>query len=270
MTYSYGADLALMDLPKLREILLSGGIERPGWEAEQIAKASQNEAARKNLAQRRASGEPLAYVLGEWDFYGITFKVTPDVLIPRADTELLAELAIGWAVGVPVPVRVLDLCCGSGCLGVALAHNISCDLTLADLSRAALEIAAMNCKGLPSVKTLCCDALKPPPKKLPGFDLLVCNPPYIARDEWGSLDFSVTGYEPRMALDGGENGLTFYEAIAGQWHTALTPGGRAAFEVGYTQAGQVCDILRENGFSGIEVFKDLSGIERVVTGIASK
>ena len=223
------------------------------------------------LLQRRLAGEPIAYIAGEWEFYGITLTVNPDVLIPRPDTELLVERGILAVRDLP-QARVLDLCTGSGCVGLALAYNCpQAQVVLADWSEKALEVARQNllrCQLTDQVALVQANALEDPARELGDFDLILCNPPYIPRrvvEE--ELDLSVRGYEPHMALDGGEDGLDFYRAITLHWKWALRSGGKLAFEIGYDQSQAVEQLMRERGFVQVRSFRDPGGHWRVVEGI---
>lgn len=221
------------------------------------------------LCDRCLDGEPLAYVLGEWDFYGLTFKVTPDVLIPRSDTERLCELAIERARQVVNP-RVLDLCCGSGCIGVALAHEVEdAHVTAVDISDEALLVSRENARrnGVSArYVALRGDVCSRPQHHLGAFDIIVSNPPYITADEMRGLDPSVRDFEPEQALFGGEDGLDFYRTICSKWGELLVPGGMLLFECGYRQAAEVAGILENNRFAGIGVTEDFSGVPRIVYG----
>lgn len=223
------------------------------------------------LLQRRLAGEPIAYIVGEWEFYGLTLTVNPDVLIPRPDTELLVERGILAVRDLP-QARVLDLCTGSGCVGLALAYNCpQAQVVLADWSDKALEVARQNllrCQLTDQVALVQANALEDPARELGDFDLILCNPPYIPRrvvEE--ELDLSVRGYEPHMALDGGEDGLDFYRAITLHWKWALRSGGKLAFEIGYDQSQAVEQLMRERGFVQVRSFRDPGGHWRVVEGI---
>ena len=222
------------------------------------------------LTARRLAGEPAAYILGKWEFYGLELTVTPDVLIPRSDTEVLVDRALELTENRSAETRILDLCTGSGCIGCALGVRLPrSHVVLADLSRAALDVARCNAKdcGL-GVRAICteADALKPPVQQLGSFDLIVSNPPYIERAEIATLDASVRDYEPRMALDGGEDGLDFYRSITRRWSRLLRPGGRLLFEVGETQADAVLELMRGCGFEELAVTEDSGGWRRVVSG----
>ena len=224
----------------------------------------------ERLLRAREEGTPTAYLLGEWEFYGLTLTVTPDTLIPRPDTETLVERAILAAKGVKESCRVLDLCTGTGCVGLAVASQVpGCRLLLGDLSEEALKVAKQNVRRTclrAAVGTAKLNALEPPPEGIGSFDVLVSNPPYISREELPTLDHSVRDYEPLLALDGGEDGLDFYRAISGKWKCVLRKGGRLLFEVGYTQADRVSAILERNGYRDITVTEDAAGIPRVVEG----
>ena len=218
--------------------------------------------------QRLLEGEPIAYILGQWEFYGLPLKVTKDVLIPRDDTCAVAELAIRQALFLEKDPRVLDLCCGSGCIGLAVASRVKdAKVTLADISQKALAVAKENValnKLSGRVRCVAADALKPAFPFLGKYDLIVSNPPYITKQEMGELDHSVIGYEPHLALYGGEDGLDFYRSIAKNYAPALKPGGYLAFEFGETQGDDVCRILEENGYTILERTRDYNSRERAV------
>ena len=228
----------------------------------------------RSLLERRLKGEPVAYLIGEWEFYGLTLDICRDVLIPRPDTETLVERGILSVRDLPEAARVLDLCAGSGCVGLAVAD--SCPNTrviLAEWCADALRVCRQNilrCALSQQVSAAQVDALEPPPRILRDFDLILCNPPYIPTLEVGRLDPSVRDYEPRMALDGGEDGLKFYRAIAKKWKKALKPGGKLIFEVGYDQAQAVRDIMARNGYQDIRTTMDPGMHWRVVEGSAEK
>ena len=226
------------------------------------------------LVERRLAGEPVAYLIGEWEFYGLTLDVTPDVLIPRMDTEVLAERAILLARAAGEGARVLDLCAGSGCVGLAVAANVpTCRVVLADVSEAALKICKGNVRRNELNARVTCvqaDALQKPDAALWDFDVIACNPPYIPTGDLAGLDVSVRDYEPRSALDGGADGLDFYRAIAAQWGSALRLGGSLLFEVGIIQAMDVAALLEGSGFEDIQSTQDTQGIPRVVEGVVNR
>ena len=221
------------------------------------------------LVERHLAGEPVAYLIGEWEFYGLPLDISPEVLIPRPDTEVLAAQAIKECRSLG-ECRVLDLCAGSGCVGLAVASRVpDAHVTLGELSDEALKICRQNIRrcGLTGrVTALAADALKKPPRALGEFSCIVSNPPYIPTGEIAGLDVSVRDYEPRLALDGGGDGLEFYRAIAEHWKEALAPGGKLCLEVGIGQADSVLRIMRAQGFGDIQVVQDLHEIPRVVFG----
>lgn len=224
----------------------------------------------RDLVDRRLAGEPVAYIIGEWEFYGLPLDISRDVLIPRMDTEVLAERAILLARAAGEGARVLDLCAGSGCVGLAVAANVpTCRVVLADVSEGALRVCKQNVRrcGLSAqVVCLLADAMQPPAANFWDFDVIVCNPPYIPSADIEGLDVSVKDYEPHLALDGGADGLDFYRAIAERWGNALRLDGSLLFEVGIGQVGDVEMIMAKNGYSDIKTYQDTAGIWRVVEG----
>lgn len=226
------------------------------------------------LTARRLAGEPVAYIIGEWEFYGLTLDVSREVLIPRMDTEVLAERAILAARAAGEGCRVLDLCAGSGCVGLAVAANVpECRVVLADISEGALRVCRQNIRRCElSDRVICAfaDAKLPPLPALWDFDVIACNPPYIPTADILTLDPSVKNYEPREALDGGGDGLDFYRTVCSKWKGALRLGGSLIFEVGVGQASDVEALLSQNGFEDIQSVQDTQGIWRVVSGIITE
>ncbi|MCI6228469.1 MAG: peptide chain release factor N(5)-glutamine methyltransferase [Candidatus Faecousia sp.] len=218
--------------------------------------------------KRLLAGEPIAYILGQWEFYGLPMMVSPKVLIPRDDTCAVAELAIKQALFLDKDPRILDLCCGSGCIGLAVASRVKdAKVTLADVSQDALSVAKENAslnKLTGRVRCVQADALRPAFPFLGKFDLIVSNPPYITAKEMQELPVSVKDYEPHLALYGGEDGLDFYRAIAENFAPALKPGGFLCFEFGMGQGDDVCRILRDNGYTILERTRDYNDRERAV------
>lgn len=222
-----------------------------------------------SLVRRTLAGEPLAYLTGRWVFHGLPLTVTPDVLIPRDDTEAVAELAIrvarSLASGTP---RVLDLCTGSGCIGLAVASEVrEARVTLGDISPAALRVAKQNTQELHlsgRVSAVQMDVRKPAAPFLGQFDLIVSNPPYVTTREMELLDASVRDYEPHLALHGGADGMDFYSDILTNFHRALKPGGWIALEFGAGQHESVCALLEAHRFAVEELKEDLGGIVRAV------
>ena len=217
---------------------------------------------------RVLAGEPLAYVMGQWEFFGLPLVVTKDVLIPRDDTCAVTELAIKQALFLPSGPRILDLCCGSGCIGLAIASRVKdAKVTCADLSKEALAVTKKNIalnKMTGRVSCLQADAMAEPSPFLGKFDLIVSNPPYITTDEMVQLPESVKDYEPHMALHGGADGLDFYRSISEKFSKALKSGGYLCYEFGMGQGDVVCRILQENGYTILERSRDYNDRERAV------
>ena len=225
----------------------------------------------EELTRRRLSGEPVAYITGAWEFYGLPMTVTPDVLIPRMDTELLVDTAKEILTGRQMDARILDLCCGSGCITCAVGHELPATrLVAVDISASALEICRKNiATNRLSSRAICvqADATVSPPLSMGQFDMIISNPPYIASDEILTLDPSVRDFEPIWALDGGSDGLKFYKAIIKYWKSLLRSGGALLFEVGEGQAEPVKEMLLAGGFRSVSTKLDTLGVERVVIGI---
>lgn len=245
---------------KTRQELLRDGRLYVPQEVERQAKA---------LMQRHLAGEPLAYLIGEWSFCGLDLDVNESVLIPRTDTEVLAQQAIGYIKPLPEP-RVLDLCAGSGCVGLTVAKFCpNSHVVLGELMEGALRVCRQNIRRC-GVTSQCMpwqvDALAGPPPRFGEFDCIVSNPPYIPDGDIAGLDVSVRDFEPLTALRGGVDGLDFYRVISDKWRTALRSGGRLYFEVGIGQADDVLRIMRGQGFGDIEIVPDTAGIPRVVYG----
>ena len=221
-----------------------------------------------HAVKRLLKGEPLAYVLGEWEFYGLPLHVNENVLIPRDDTVAVASLAIMQAIFLPAAPRILDLCTGSGCIGLAVASRIKdARVTLADISKDALAVAKKNItrnKMSGRVSAIHVDALAPVPAFLGKFDMIISNPPYIDSADMMDLDDSVKLYEPHLALFGGEDGLDFYRSIAENFTPALKLGGFLCLEFGDDQGNDVCRILEENGYTILERSRDYNDRERAV------
>ena len=218
--------------------------------------------------QRLLDGEPMPYILGQWEFFGLPLHVNPKVLIPRDDTCAVAELAIKQALFLNKEPRVLDLCCGSGCIGLAIASRVKdAKVTLADISQDALSVAKENValnKLTGRVRCVRADALAPAFPFLGRFDMIVSNPPYITGADMEELPHSVKHFEPHLALYGGEDGLDFYRSIAVNFAPALKPGGFLCFEFGSEQGDDVCRILQENGYTILERTRDYNDRERAV------
>lgn len=217
---------------------------------------------------RRAQRIPLQQILGSQEFMGLEFFVNEHVLIPRQDTETLVELVLEREKDREQ--RVLDLCSGSGCIGISLAVLGGYSYVAeADLSEEALKVTKRNAEAIaPSANIECFhgDLFGAIPEGLEGFDILVSNPPYIPTEVIAGLEPEVRDHEPMMALDGTADGLFFYRRIAKEAGKILAPGGRIYLEIGYDQGEQVSGLLREQGFVQVEVHRDLAGKDRVVSG----
>jgi release factor glutamine methyltransferase len=224
----------------------------------------------RELIQRRVEGCPVAYLVGSKDFYLLSFEVSPAVLIPRPDTETLVQAAIEFLKGKPTPA-VLDLGTGSGCVAVSVAHSVkAARVTAVDVSPDAAEVAEKNAAkhGLSGrVSVLVGDLFAPLPADAK-YDLIVSNPPYIPRSEIDTLDRGVKEYEPRLALDGGPDGLAFYRRIAAEAGRRLNPGGAVMVEVGWTQEPAVRGIFGEaSGLAMRESLQDMGKRWRVVRAV---
>ena len=223
----------------------------------------------RELVARHLAGEPVAYLIGEWEFYGLPLDVSEAVLIPRVDTEVLAREAIGYVRALG-KCRVLDLCAGSGCVGLAIAANApEARVLLGEISEPAVRICRQNIRRnnlTGQVSVMAMDAKTPPSRALGEFQCIVSNPPYIPRADIETLEHSVKDFEPHLALCGGEDGYDFYTAIIRLWKEALVVGGRLYFEVGIGQADTVLRMMRAEGFGDINVVQDDQGIPRVVYG----
>lgn len=225
--------------------------------------------------EKRRRRIPLAQILGRQSFYGLDFFVNEDVLIPRADTECLVDLVLEDYADLAKQagsssLNILDLCTGSGCIGISVAKHLPYqELLLVDLSEKALAVAKKNAeKHLgENVTLLQSDLLTGVQGKK--FSLLLSNPPYIVSRVIPGLDREVSEYEPKMALDGGEDGLVFYRRIAKEAKAVLLPGARLYLEIGYDQGESVKDIFQKEGYEAVEVFPDLAGNPRVLRGIFS-
>lgn len=222
----------------------------------------------EDAVQRLLRDEPLAYILGEWSFYGLDLYVDKNVLIPRDDTCALAQLAMNKALFKEKDPRILDLCTGSGCIGLAVASRVhNARVTLADISPEALAVAKKNIARLKLGGRVSCvqvDALQAAPSFLGKFHMIVSNPPYITAREMQDLPQSVRDYEPHLALCGGDDGLMFYRAIVENFTSALHSGGYLCFEFGEGQGDDVCGILEKQGFTVLERVRDFNDRERAV------
>ncbi len=218
-----------------------------------------------DMVEKRCARIPLQYITGKQNFMGFSFDVTPAVLIPRLDTEILAETVLTWIGGRKA--EVLDLCTGSGCIAVSIAKLAkNARVTATDISTEALETAKKNSRqNGTDIRFLQGDLFTP----FCGgerFDAIISNPPYIPSAELAELEPEVRDWEPALALDGSADGLAFYRRIVREAPAYLKDGGLLAFEIGYEQGKAVSELMRQAGFGGVCVQKDLAGLDRVVTG----
>lgn len=221
-------------------------------------------------ADERAAGRPLQYILGEWDFLSLTLSVGEGVLVPRPDTECLCEAAAAWLNARGTSARVLDLCAGSGCVGLGVASlcRVPLDVTAVELSDDAWRYLTQNIARYPqyAVTAVKADVLNDAARFQDGYTAILSNPPYIPTNDLPALMREVQ-HEPLMALDGGAgDGLRFYRAIAADWVPKLAVGGLCAVEVGIHQANAVAELFAAAGLQHIQLVPDLAGISRVVMG----
>ena len=218
----------------------------------------------REMVKRRAAGEPVAYICGEKEFMGLTFKVTPAVLVPQPDTETLVEAAIERLRGKE-GARIADACTGSGAIALALAHYLpESSVTATEISMEAVSIAKENAESLGlSERVVFCEGDVLAPLSGETFDAIVSNPPYIPSVEIAGLPREVRA-EPIIALDGGADGLDFYRCLARESAALLKDGGFLAVECGDTQAGAIAEMAKGGGFGRTEIVHDLSDKERVV------
>lgn len=222
----------------------------------------------ETAVSRVMAGEPLAYVLGEWSFYGLTFYIDKNVLIPRDDTCAVTQLAIKRGLYLDQDPRILDLCTGSGCIGIAVANRVKdAWVTLADISPEALAVAKKNVTRHQLSGRVSCvhaDALMSPPDYLGKFDMIISNPPYITTKEMEELDRSVRDHEPHLALHGGADGLDFYRSIAKNYTPILKDGGYLCLEYDPSQGDAICHILENHGYAILERVRDYNDRERAL------
>lgn len=219
-----------------------------------------------NFIEKRISGEPLQYILGEWSFMGFDFKVGRGVLIPRDDTEVVVNLCIDFLEN-RTEKKTVDLCSGSGAIAVALDKISGAKVTAVEIDETAFSYLETNVKeNNSSVKPVMADALKICDTFADGeLDLIVSNPPYIKSADIETLQKEVR-LEPRLALDGGEDGCDFYREIVSRWSRKLKKGGALAFELGENQADAVKALMTEQGFSDFKISLDFGGVQRAIIG----
>ena len=221
----------------------------------------------RSFIERRIIHEPVAYILGEKEFMGLNFKLTPDVLIPRPETEILVETALAEIKGREAKsIEVLDVGTGSGAIAISVGHYCrECRVTALDISPAAIEVARQNGEhlGVDNIKFLVMDALDLQVKNDEKYDYLLVNPPYIAERDRKELHPQISNYEPGIALFSGENGLLFYSGFIPKIPSIIKKGGWIFMEIGYDQKEKINILLKESNFSGIEFIPDYQKIERI-------
>lgn len=230
--------------------------------------SAENENSIRAMIKKRSEGYPLQYILGEWEFYGLPFKVGEGVLIPRPDTETLVEKVLEYC-GKRENLKIIDLCSGSGCIAVSVEKNtINSAVYAAEFSDKAYNYLEKNILLNDSdVKAVKCDVLSEnTAEKFSEYDVIVSNPPYLTEKDMNNLQKEVS-FEPSVALDGSADGLKFYREIPHIWRNSLKKGGLMAFEIGMGQEKDVMRFMADNNFTDIKTADDLAGITRVVTGI---
>lgn len=266
----------------LKKVLEKNGIESPQFEAMCIIEhifsqklahilLDKSEASTEQISladsitYRRIDGEPLQYLLGKWEFYGMPFYVGEGVLIPRQDTETLVETVIKAAASFNFP-KIIDLCSGSGCIACAISANVrGAKVYALENSPKAIEWLKKNIVLNKSAISIVCADVLDEKAVINNADIIVCNPPYLTQEDMNNLQKEVT-FEPQEALFGGTDGLDFYRKITRIWKKSLNASGILAYEIGLGQEKDVQEILLENGFVNIEFIRDLPGIIRVVKG----
>lgn len=217
----------------------------------------------------RKNKMPVKYILGHCEFMGLDFMVREGVLIPRPDTETLVEHVIDIAKFNNAQ-KICDVCCGSGAIGISLSYFLgNVQVSCCDLSETAINVTRENAKRLlpdGKIRVIKSDLLQFAITDGENFDIIVSNPPYIKEEIIQTLMEDVRKYEPHMALSGGEDGLDFYRKIIAQSIKLLKKGGVLAFEIGYDQGTEVKRLMEENDYENVEIFKDLAGFDRIVTG----
>lgn len=217
----------------------------------------------RSLLKRRASGEPIQYIRGKVDFFNCTIELSRDVLIPRQETEILVDQIVTCLAKEELSgKRLVDLCCGSGCIGIALKRRFpELEVVLSDLSPEAAAVATTNAasNGV-EVNILVGDFLEPLNGKQ--IDYLVCNPPYVADEEFDQLEIEVRNFEPKMALVGGERGLTFYKRLAKELSSVMSAKSKVWLEMGHDQGNEILDIFKSTLAKRMEVLQDWSGNDR--------
>ena len=219
----------------------------------------------RELIRRRSEGEPVAYLVGYRDFFQLRFLVTPDVLIPRPDTEVVVEQVLKWNDGRE-GTRILDVGVGSGCIGISIGQQVSGPVTGWDLSPAALAVAEQNAEkhGVEFTGREIDMRSDEAWQSSDSYDVVVANPPYVRAENDQDLAADVARYEPALALYGGADGLDYYRVLAANAGQVLAAGGLLALEIGHDQAAAVTELLAANGWQNIQVVQDYGDRDRVI------
>ncbi|MDF3068554.1 MAG: Protein-N(5)-glutamine methyltransferase PrmC [Polyangiaceae bacterium] len=262
-----GNDSARLDV----ELLLGHviGLDRIGLIMQSERPLAAAELSRfRELFKRRRAGEPVAYLLGAREFYGLSLRVDGRVLVPRPDSERLVEVALLRTRARSMLGQALDMCTGSGCIAIAFARQRpTWNVTASDISEDALAVARDNAHRTGAIRNLrLVGGSLFAPVAGQRFDLVTANPPYIPAGDIESLPVDVRDFEPRLALDGGPDGLDLVREIVKQAPAHLTPGGLLALEIAFDQGPRTADLLRELGYQDVAIAKDLGGRDRVVSG----
>jgi len=263
---SRGNDGARLDVELLLGKVL--GLDRIGLIMHSERPLSAEELGRfRELFKRRRAGEPVAYLLGQREFFGINLRVDARVLVPRPDTERLVEVALERTRARSMLGRALDLCTGSGCVAIAFAKSRpTWQVTASDLSPDALQVASDNAHRTGAIRNLrLLQGSLFAPVAGERFDLITANPPYIPAGEIAALPPDVQKFEPRLALDGGADGLDLVRQIVARAPAHLAPGGLLALEIAYDQGPRALGILEQHGYLEPQLARDLGGRDRVVS-----
>lgn len=255
------AELLLADVIKCKRLDLYLAFDRP------IAEEELNKY--RELIKRRAGFEPLQYITGTVEFYGLELKVNSSVLIPRQETELLVENILK-IFSKEADLIILDIGTGSGNIPIVLAHHLpNAEITSTDISTEALILAQENASNhnlSNRIRFMQHDILKEDMDKFPLFDIVVSNPPYVSLESFSSLQREIKDYEPKVAVTDGSDGLSFYRVIVQKASPKIKRGGKLFFEIAQGQHDEVRDLMIKNNFSNIEVVKDYQNIERIISG----
>jgi release factor glutamine methyltransferase len=250
---------------ELVSLLIEKGIESPEAEAREILRFTEDEEEIFKIVEKRVSGYPLQYIIGEWDFYDVTLKVGEGVLIPRQDTETLVDEALRILKGTESP-RVLDLCSGSGAIIISIKNNKNGVYFALEKEEKALKFLRENVSRYGGIEVIPYDLFEERSvERFKELDMITANPPYLTGEDMKSLQKEVE-FEPKEALFGGEDGLIFYRFISENYIGALKEGGHLLFEVGASQAEDVLKIMEKSGFKNCKKIKDLCGNDRVCIG----